>query len=255
MNNVIQIVNAIYMARESQGTFTFNFKHAVIESFHVSFVVDRSRRLTNFSAGFFYDHKPNITNQVRRDILQSYVLKHMKVHFKPIGRSDTLVMHIRSADVVAKNPNSVYVQPPLSFYRHVIEAFQYATIVIVTSSDLGNPVITPLLNLYHNRIRIHSSSINSDIAILLSARNLLVNSRGSFGRMCMLMSRNVEVSHQPFYVRSEAFNSYHDSRCLNTTVAHGYLVSDYILPGKWTFDETQQRLMFNYPLSSIVDLY
>lgn len=253
-NNLIQIINAIHMARGTQGTFTFTIDHQVINTFHVSFVVDKDKPRKPFQAGFFFDNEAHISNQQKREILHLYIVQHLKLPKVPTIPSKTLVVHIRGGDICTTNPHPLYVQPPLSFYVRVFKTSGYSNIHIVTSKDRSNPVILALVRAYGNRVTIQSSDLNTDMATLMAAEHLAINSMGSFGRMLMLGSKRVRECHIPYYRREDASNPYHSMQCLKATKVHAYYIHNYIQPGQWTFDTSQQQTMLTHPSTDVIKI-
>lgn len=235
----------------TKGTFTFRFPHSVIRNFHVSFVTDESIPRKPFKAEFFFDNEARIPNQKKREILQMFVSEHLKLPKVPLAPITTLVVHIRGEDICKKDPHPLYVQPPLSLYTLVINTHTYQNIRIVTTPECANPVIQPLLNMYGSRISTQTADLNTDVATLLHAQHILINSMGSFGRMIMMMSKHIRVCHIPYYRHADMDNPYHDMRSLTATKVYAYECREYIQPGEWRFDATQQERMLTYPSSQI----
>ena len=58
-----------------------------------------------------------------------------------------LYINIRSGDVFIKTINRMYSQPPLCFYRKIIDENRYNNIFILSNGH-ENPVVDKLLDLY-----------------------------------------------------------------------------------------------------------
>lgn len=252
-NNIIQCMNALHMAEKTNGTFTFTYDHSVLSTFHVSFVKDTQKTRKSFKGEFYYSNECKLDNQGKRIILQRYIYPYMNIP-KSVMYTNMLVCHVRSGDICTKKPHSLYVQPPLSFYKYVVDTFKYENILIVTEPDLKNPAIQGLVDLYGKRVTVRSSFLVEDIATLLHSTDLLFNSQGTFCRILAMMSKVVKTCYIPYYTTDHANNSYHDLRCLKTTKVYAFLVKNYIVPGDWTFDDNQQKMMKTHSIKDIVPL-
>lgn len=106
------------------------------------------------------------------------------------SKSD-LYIHIRSEDIFKKMRHYIYVyaQPPLCFYKSIINDFKFEKIIII-SKDKFNPIINKLINKYNNIIY-HKNDIKKDISILLYAFNI-VSSISSFLIMIIQINYNLK---------------------------------------------------------------
>jgi hypothetical protein len=229
-NNLTQLVNAIYFAKQNKHIFICNNvkypKHALdmlevydglleyidnkptlqspfIKNFTLSFA-DKpfSDTMSTISSlpilsDFFYDNNnitvPNtvVSNGERRTILKKYILPNFNYKKDETLTKDTLVIHIRSGDIFNSGTHSFYVQPPFSFYYKVITENNYTNILIITEKDRRNPTIQMILDNFDN-VSIKDSKLEEDINIILSAENFVCNSQGTFGFYLALMSCNIK---------------------------------------------------------------
>jgi len=164
---------------------------------------------------------------------------------RPAIQDGELLLNMRSgADIFRADPppQSDYMQPPLSFYKTIIEMHGYQKCVIVTEAPPNlNPVIPALLEWNDNiRLNVHRS-VKEDIHLVLAASHLVL-AHSTFSWCLALMSRNLRVVHQPstFTIRGVPDFS-----------IHTYETKNYIQPGKWTAMPDQMRWMIEHPMDSV----
>ena len=109
--------------------------------------------------------------------VRTYILKNE--FFSNIKLIETkledLYINIRSGKDIFNNNSHVpgtYIQPPLCFYQTIISMFNFNNIYII-SNGRENPVINYLLKSYNN-IKYFHGSVKEDVAIILSAKNLVL---------------------------------------------------------------------------------
>jgi hypothetical protein len=110
--------------------------------------------------------------------IRTYILKNeLFSNIKLIAtKLEDLYINIRSGnDIFRKNGHvhSGYIQPPLCFYKTIISMFNFSNVYII-SNGKENPVISKLLNSYNNIKYIHGT-VKEDVAIILSAKNLVLS--------------------------------------------------------------------------------
>lgn len=161
--------------------------------------------------------------------------------------ADHLVAHLRSGDVFLHPVNKTYGQLPLSFYQLCVRTRRWAKVWVV-AEDTMNPVVNEFLTwLANERIEheFHSRTLEEDIALLCSARNL-VASRGTF-----VASIAATVSHNPhvFFMEQQSLpidvhNSTHiRDRCGNYREA--------ILQNNWELRPEQLEMMVSYSIECL----
>lgn len=137
-----------------------------------------------FSLKNFFNIKPKI----RINLLRNEIIKNLpKIK---LSKKD-LYIHIRSDDIFIpkkmKKSNG-YIQPPLCFYKNILNNFKFRNIHII-SSDKGNPVITKLIN-FKEDIILKKHILKFDISILINAYNL-VSSTSSFFISCIQLNYHI----------------------------------------------------------------
>ena len=94
---------------------------------------------------------------------------------------DTLVIHVRSGDVMREKPGVKYSQPPLEFYKYVITTFHNDSPIIICTEvhaaadgkTGGNPVVEALLR-WRPSILFPDNGLRFDAGVVLGARHLVV---------------------------------------------------------------------------------
>ena len=109
--------------------------------------------------------------------VRTYILKNeLFSNIKLINTNiDDLYINIRSGkDIFTKNKHihGGYIQPPLCFYKTIISMFKFRKIYII-SNGKENPVVNELLKSYNN-IKYFHGTVKEDVAIILSAKNLVL---------------------------------------------------------------------------------
>ena len=165
----------------------------------------------------------------------------------------TLHIHMRAADIFeGEGSNSFYVQPPLAFYKCVIEDARRRgaiTRIVIVCEDTRNPCTLPLkawVEAIGMKCVLQSGSLPEDLTELGKATSLVVG-RGSFG---------VAVARLAKWVRR--IYSFEFTQWENKLRAKGIdiiLVRDtsgrYTKVGEWANTEKQRRLMIDYPVENL----
>ena len=92
-----------------------------------------------------------------------------------INKND-LYVYIRSGDIFIK-PHRFYSQPPLCFYKKILENNDFNKIFLITE-NMNNPVINHILDYFPNIIY-NKNKIQMDISLLVHAYNI-VGANSSF---------------------------------------------------------------------------
>ena len=82
-----------------------------------------------------------------------------------------LYIYIRAGDIFRRKKPSPYFQPPLCFYKSILNQFIFRRVIII-SEDLLNPVISLLMKEYPF-IKYNKNKIKLDISYLASAYNII----------------------------------------------------------------------------------
>ncbi len=262
-NHLIQLSCAINVAQKTGSILTIPVHDMICRNTY-DFRVSGEARCNDEVSGRFFTQAdcyqfPIRHDAERRQIFQEFVLNQLirktwsqKLREKVFRTSEapldskTLVVNMRSGRDIFRSdppPQSDYMQPPLSFYKHIIETYDYRDCLIVTEPDLANPVIPALLSWGQNRniqLKKHRS-VQDDIDTVLNAKHL-VAAHSTFTWCLAMMSRNLKVYHQP-----------HTCRILGITdfSVHTYEYFDYIQPGEWRGTAEQLDVMVNHPVANV----
>jgi len=255
-NHLVQLSGAINVARMTQSELTVP-RHPLLRRTTYDFTQPLNDNCREPVDGLFFFKSqcfqfPIEYDRVRRDILQEYVLGVLErrsvreriQHFLEPRRGErvapnTLVINMRSGKDIFRTdppPQNDYMQPPLSFYKHIIETHGYDDCLIVTEAERANPCIAALVS-WNPSIRIKThASVKSDIRAILEARHLVL-CHSSFSWCLALMSRNLRVLHQP-----ETFTI----RGVNDLLINTYAFDEYITPGEWKATRDQLAAMLDH---------
>lgn len=170
----------------------------------------------------------------------------------PVAAGDnaaTLHIHLRSGDVFgAPRVNPLYGQPPLAFYRLVVEdAIRRLGIgrVVLVHEDEANPCIAALRDWLGARgipQASQSGSFEADVGALLAAEHLVI-AKGTFALpICLLAPRLRHVY---------GFRDLSGTEVLAARGGRRWRVADaaggYIPEGGWRNTPAQRAMMLDYP--------
>ena len=258
-NHIIQLSNALHVAQKTRSILRVP-PHDMFRSrvFDLRSSLDGECNET-LKSPFFWPHEcfnfPIRHDAVRRQLLQDYLAPEFdrasflqrvrKAVSGPEVDRNTLLINIRSGTDIFRSdppPQSDYMQPPLSFYKKIIQLHDYKRCVIVTEADQKNPVI-PALLAWNPNISLHQhQDVIGDIRLVLSARHLVL-AHSTFSWCLALISRNLRVLHQPgtFPVQG-----------IPEVEIHTYESQHYIEPGTWVGSNAQMDLMISHSTDLIV---
>ena len=184
-------------------------------------------------------------NKGRREILKNYILPYIKnVDIENVN-DNTLVIHIRSGDIFGGWIHKNYIQPPLSFYKKIINEFEYSDVLIVTQPDKKNPCIDGLLS-WNSDIKLQCGTLSEDVSAILKAKNLVIGF-GTFGWMLSLLSDRIHNLYCPSVCTDIFDNEYH----IPPFNISRYVFEDYIKMGEWENTEHQRKIMMSHPEEKI----
>ena len=109
-----------------------------------------------------------IKPEFRAHILRNEILNNLP---KVQVDINDLFIYIRSGDIF-KIDNNHYAQPPLCFYKNIINNYNNFTKIYIISQDNINPVINKLIEEYP-KINFNINSLRYDIAYLINAFNIV----------------------------------------------------------------------------------
>lgn len=108
-------------------------------------------------------------HEMRLNIIKDEVFSNIP---KYKANNNDLYINIRSGEIFIYKFNRNYAQPPLCFYKKIIEQNKYDNIYILSNGH-ENPVVDNLLEKYPKIKYIHGS-VEYDISILVNAYNLVL---------------------------------------------------------------------------------
>jgi len=231
-NNLIQLTDAIYLAKKEGGAFELKLQHSLIRNFNVKGPNPLPRKIYDMP---FYNEEIKLNE--RREILRKYILPNCRL--PQLDPMDVLVIHMRGGDIIQHNPlpHSEYVQPPISFYKRVIEDCPIKNIIIITE-PISNPCAKIIASMYPN-CKIQISSVTNDITTFLRATHVCFNRTGTFGQTLALMSPNIKSAYIPEYIElGETWN-------VDFKVNKYPIAETYTQPGQWTASDEQIALMLS----------
>ena len=244
-NSLVQLSNAINVAREMKTKLIMPTE----EDRNDKETFDYLRFVPNYDFGdngtngiltskFYFNTQTfgfKLDNDKRRNILQEYVLPHLPVKHQEL--KDTMVVHIRSGDIFNEWKHENYVQPPLNYYKKIIEEESPSKILIVTQPDKSNPCIDALIK-WDSSIQIQTGSLKDDVDTLLSAEQLVIGF-GTWGWALSLLSRNIKKLWCP-KVCTDILSSNFKQPQFDV---YRYEFEDYIKIGDWKCSDKQKQIM------------
>ena len=179
-----------------------------IKKYNISIIVDNKTHCNNRSSLYYYslsifysilDIKP----EIRINLLRNEIIRNLN---KINVNKDDLYIHVRSGDIFIY-PHSPYAQPPLCFYRQILNNNKFNKVHII-AQDKNNPIIEKILKEYSNVIYLQNS-IKDDISYLINAYNI-VASISSFLNSIIQLNYNLKTLFDyNIYKISEKILSYH----------------------------------------------
>ena len=168
----------------------------------------------------------------------------------PALPASSVVIHIRSGDVFRRDGkvHPGYGQPPLGYYTSIIEREGYEDIRLVFE-DRENPVIDALESFLQRRgIRysLPGSCLADDIALLLSARNVIAGF-GTFVPAILALSTNIEHA---FFMNGRP-DQLLPKHVICTVLFDRGSYTSRILRNNWDNSEAARRLMLDYEADSL----
>ena len=172
------IINKKYkMIIKSKNRNSINYFNSIID------------RTTNF-----FGYSKYISPVFRVDLFKKEIIKNLpKIE---INYYD-LFIYIRSGDIFI-NPNPHYKQPPLCFYKKVLDNSKFNKIYLIAENK-NNPVINELLKDYPNIIY-NYNPIKIDISYLINAYNMVGGSISTF------LERIIELNNNLLFLWTFRFN-------------------------------------------------
>tara|TARA_Y100000389_G_C17421690_1_gene497095 strand:- start:726 stop:1496 length:771 start_codon:yes stop_codon:yes gene_type:complete len=242
-NNILQIIRAIHYAKIENHSVIIFKNNNYFKSNQIT--LNKSKNNTNIFNTFFNIKTMGCEDPsplLMKEYFNTYIFNIMNFKFeRNIESNDNILhIHIRAGDVFQGNgAHSAYVQPPLKYYKDIIDSKDWKKIIVVYQ-DLGNPCVQALKNLKYKNIIFDSNSLEKDLNILLKANHLVLGF-GTFGLLLYFLNNNLKDIYIPKYVIEELPNGSWGDVTLNIK----YL-PNYIKCGEWKNEESQKRMMLTY---------
>jgi len=171
--------------------YNWYIKQFISDKFNISLISNSQVNCSNISIWCldlkaFYMFPKVIKSEVRLNKLKDEIIRNLPQIQTNIS---DLYIHIRSGDVFFGYVNRAYAQPPLCFYKYIINNFKFRNIYIISVDD-RNPVIKKLLDEFP-QIVFHKNSFENDLTLLVNAYNL-VGSVSSFIQTIILINNNLK---------------------------------------------------------------
>ena len=175
---------------------------------------------------FFY-----IKGEYRINLLKNEIIKNLPTI---ITYSNDLYIYIRSG-YFGSIYNSCYFQPPLCFYKSIIDNIEFRNIYII-AIDKTNKIIDILLNLY-SKIIYKKNTIKVDIAYLVNAFNVV-------GTLSTFLSGALNLNDKIRIFWQYGINTFYYISKQNTLFYIMDFSEEYLKQRfEWKYNKTQIELM------------
>jgi len=187
-NNILQIIKAIHYGIINRHDTIYFQTHSLLSSNTILLENIKDVNKTQIRDNFFYLTKYSIIDP-EPYIMKKYFQKYIKPIFKiqtenknVIENDNNIYIHFRGGDIFSSNPHKAYVQPPLSYYKNIINDYDNS---ILVCEDKKNPCINELLK--QKNVEYISNTLEKDLSILSNVSNLIIGF-GTFGFLLYLMN-------------------------------------------------------------------
>ena len=205
-----------------------------IESNYSSCNIGNDSMVINIQSFFYNFNFPTLGEVNRFYVFRKEILNNLpkvKVNF------DDLYIHLRGGDIFRylNKSSKYYGQPPLCFYKSVLNQFIFREIIII-SEDILNPLIQILLKEYPY-IKYSKNNLKLDISYIANSYNIL-SSKSSFITSIIKLNQNLKFLWEyDFYELSEKYLHLHYSVY---TFSFNYTIY------KMMTSETYKKIMFPF---------
>ena len=244
-NNILQIIRAIYYALKNNHKLIIFKENKYFKSYEI--ILDKTTNSKNIFNTFFNikvlgccDPSPLLM----KEYFNTYIFKILNFNTeRNIESNDNILhIHIRAGDVFQGNgAHPAYIQPPLKYYKDIIESKNWKKIIVVYQ-DNGNPCVNALKKMNYENIIFESNSLEKDLNIFSQANNLVIGF-GTFGLLLYFINDNLKHIYIPKYVIDELPKGSWGDVTLNIIE-----LPNYIKCGEWKNTIEQKNIMLNYNL-------
>ena len=218
-NNLINLNNAIFFC-EILGcnkiillNYNFFFIKNRVLNYKYNMTIEPNLLNKNLSKkylilppAFFFFYYKYIKPENRFYLIKEEILNNIP---KIQTNQNDLYIHIRSGDIFNGPKKNAYSQPPLCFYKKVLEKFKFRKIFII-SEDKSNPIINFLLKEF-NYIHYKKNKPNYDISYIANAYNIIASVSSFFVTIIKLNDKLRIIWEYDIYRLSEKFLHLHYS--------------------------------------------
>ena len=143
-----------------------------------------------------YFYKSTLSFIERKELIQKFIVPNLLIIPKNINQND-LVIHLRGGDIFSRG-HYAYIQPPISFYKKIIEKQNWNNIYLV-SEDNKNPCFDILKETYNciscldndNRHGGNYWGFSDDISLMLGSTHF-VASKSSLSPLIIQLSKTIK---------------------------------------------------------------
>ncbi|OHS98192.1 hypothetical protein TRFO_09069 [Tritrichomonas foetus] len=237
-NNLIQFIKTLSLAIELKIKYIFIpdfwFLPKSLQIVDISVIKGNPKNLSYLSSIFYY--LPEKYMNVPEEYLSVFRSHFVSVLPKPDIDNDTLVIHIRSGDIMGKNPHGGYWQPPYCFYEGIIKNTSHKN-VFVMCEDFKNPVVPKIKNELH--IDIHTINLLGTVSNIYHAKSV-VYGIGTFVKTILYLSNETKDIY--CLKNSPPYKTHY-----NFTTHFFEINQDYLSKvTPWGATQTQKDFMVNY---------
>jgi len=235
-NNILQIIRCIH--------YCFIYGHErILIPIHIYLntreilIKEIKNKHTEIIEDTFFNFTKDLEPKLMRLYYEKYIKNIINLNLDNIEiNKNDLFIHIRSGDVFKINPHSYYVQPPLIFYKNIIQNYQKTNIIY---EDEKNPCVNELKKL--NNVNMLNTDIEQTLREFLKATYLAIGF-GTFGLLLYIMNPNLKKIYMPLYVYEEMPKGDYGIQVELIDLPN------YIKCGEWKSTPEQLDLMINYNL-------
>jgi hypothetical protein len=228
-NNILQIIRAVHYAILNNHIQIRFPKHSLLKEDTI--LIEGNSKNNDIIKDTFFNLKKHELNDPEPYIMREYYQRYLapidainNMYTGIDNDTNELYIHIRSGDIFSKSPHSCYVQPPLYYYKNIMNKYNNINIVF---EDNVNPCVNMILS--EKNVINKSGSFIHDLITLSNAENLVIGF-GTFGLMIYFMNKNIKNLYIPKYFLDESNISGNWGENINVNIVE---LLDYIPVGSW----------------------